>query len=76
MAIHFTKTFTEDGSNVNYELGNFIFKNIMARTEPIEFDEDILNLEDNDLTKDEIRKVLEAERFIKNDSLPSNIPFT
>ena len=70
------KTFTEDGSDVNYELGNFIFKNIMARTEPIEFDKEILKIEDNDLTKEEIRKVLEAERFINNDSLPPNIPFT
>lgn len=69
------KTFTEDGSDVNYELGNFIFKNIMARTDPIQFDEDILKLEDDDLTKEEIRKVLEVERFIKNDSLP-DMPFT
>ncbi len=70
------KTFQDDGSDVNYELGNFIFKNIMARTEPIEFDEDILKIEDNNLTQEEIRNVLEAERFIKNDSLPSDIPFT
>jgi len=70
------KTFQDDGSDVNYELGNFIFKNIMARTEPIEFEEYILNIEDSDLTKNEIRKVLEAERFIKSDSLPPDIPFT
>ena len=70
------KTFQDDGSDVNYELGNFIFKNIMARTEPIQFDEDILKIEDSDLTQDELRKVLEAERFIKKDSLPPNIPFT
>lgn len=69
------KTFTDDGSDVNYELGNFIFKNIMARTEPIKFDEEILKLGDIDLTKDEIRKVLEAERFLKQDSLP-DLPFT
>jgi len=69
------KTFQDDGSDVNYELGNFIFKNIMAITEPIEFDKDILKIEDSDITKEEIRKVLEAERFIKNDSLP-DIPFT
>jgi len=69
------KTFTDDGSDVNYELGNFIFKNIMARTEPMQFDDDILKIEDKDLSKEEIRKVLEAERFIKQDSLP-DIPFT
>ena len=69
------ETFIKDGSDVNYELGNFIFKNIMARTEPIVFDEDILKLEDDQITKKDIRKVLEAERFIKNDALP-DIPFT
>ena len=69
------KTFTDDGSDVNYELGNFIFKNIMARTEPISFDEDILKIEDNELSKEELRNVLEAERFIKNNSLP-DMPHT
>ena len=68
------KTFKADGSDVNYELGNFIFKNIMARTEPIEFDEEILKLEDDQITKEDIRNVLEAERFIKK-GLP-DIPFT
>ena len=69
------KTFINDGSDVDYELGNFIFKNIMARTEPIKFDEEILKLEDDALTKDEIRHVLEAERFLKQDTLP-DLPFT
>ncbi|RLD59562.1 MAG: hypothetical protein DRJ01_11125 [Bacteroidetes bacterium] len=69
------KTFTDDGSDVNYELGNFIFKNIMARTEPIKFDEKILSISDDELSKDELRKVLEAERFIRNESLP-DIPHT
>jgi len=70
------KTFIDDGSDVNYELGNFIFKNIMARTEPIEFDEEILKLEDDKIEKYDIRKVLEAERFIINNSLPPDISFT
>ncbi|MBU4480570.1 hypothetical protein KKG48_03990 [Patescibacteria group bacterium] len=64
------KTFKGDGSDVNYELGNFIYKNISARTEQIPFDDNILNLEDEDISKEDIRKVLEAERFIKNDALP------
>lgn len=69
------KTFTDDGSDVNYELGNFIFKNIMARTEPITFDKDILKIEDNELTKKELRNILESERFLKNEALPF-MPFT
>lgn len=67
------KSFKDDGSDVNYELGNFIFKNIMARTEPIRFDESILKLEDDKIDKKDIRKILEAERFIKSDS---SIPFS
>lgn len=69
------KTFTDDGSDVNYELGNFIYRNITARTEQITFDDDILNKEDDTISKEDIRKVLEAERFIKNDALP-DMPFT
>ncbi len=64
------KTFTDDGSDTNYELGNFIYKNLSARGEQITFDDNILNQEDNNIDKQDIRKVLEAERFIKNDALP------
>lgn len=69
------KTFTDDGSDVNYELGNFIYKNISARTEQITFDDAIVNQEDEDISKEDIRKVLEAERFIKKGVLP-DMPFT
>ena len=65
------KTFTDDGSDVNYELGNFIYKNISARTEQIDFNDDILNQEVDSIDiKKDIRKILEAERFIRNDALP------
>jgi len=64
------KTFTDDGSDVNYELGNFIYKNLSARAEQIIFDDNILNREDDNISKQDIRKVLEAERFIKNGALP------
>jgi len=67
------KTFTDDGSDVNYELGNFIYKNLSARAEQITFDNNILDQEDDNIPKEDIRKVLEAERFIKNDSLPGNL---
>lgn len=69
------KTFTDDGSDVNYELGNFIYKNLSARAEQIIFDDNILNREDDNISKQDIRKVLEAERFIKNGALP-DMPFT
>jgi len=62
------KTFTDDGSDVNYELSNFIYKNLSARAKQITFDDDILNQEDDNISKEDIRKVLEAERFINNDN--------
>jgi len=64
------KTFTKDGSDVNYELGNFIYKNLSARAEQITFDDNILDIEDNNINKQDIRKVLETERYIKNNALP------
>jgi hypothetical protein len=64
------KTFTDDGSDVNYELGNFIYKNLSARAKQITFDDDILDQEDDNISTEDIRKVLEAERFIKNGALP------
>ncbi|MCK4377413.1 MAG: hypothetical protein KAV97_04280 [Actinomycetia bacterium] len=70
-----SKTFKGDGSDVNYELGNFIYKNLSARAEQVAFDDNILNQEDDNISKEDIRKVLEAERFIKSDALP-DIPFT
>lgn len=69
------KTYTDDGSDANCELGNLIYKNISARTEQITFNDDILGQEDGNISTEDIRKVLEAERFIKSDALP-DIPFT
>ena len=70
------RTFTGDGSDVNYELGNFIYKNLSARAEQIIFDDNILNQGYDNIKEKDIRKVLEAERFIKNDSLPPDKPCT
>lgn len=70
------KTFTDDGSDVNYELGNFIFKNTMARTEPVKFDETILKLKDGQIDSEDIRKILEPERFIKRNGLSPSIPLS
>jgi len=71
------KTFMDDGSDANYELGNFIYKNLSARGKKIFFDDDILNQGyDNIRGREDIRKVLEAERFINNSFLPPDYPCT
>ena len=65
------KTFTDDCSDANYELGNFIYKNLSARANQITFNNNILSQEvDSTDIKKDIRKILEAERFIRNDALP------
>jgi len=64
------KTFTEDGSDVNYELGNFIYKNLSARAKKITFDKNLLKQKNDSNCQPDIRGILEAERFIKNDDLP------
>lgn len=66
------ETFITDGVDKNHELNHIIYKNLIARTTPIEFDEDVLAIvSEADLTsKEEIRKVLECERYISNINLP------
>ena len=54
------------------KLGELITKNVLARTN-YEFDEDILESENLDsVPKDDIRKVLEGMKFIKNENLNEN----
>jgi hypothetical protein len=52
-----------------------IYKNLIARTNPPAFDEKILNKNIKNIPKEDLRKVLECERFLKNDKL-SDSPAT
>jgi hypothetical protein len=70
------QTFQTDGADENHELGSLIHKNLIARTIPAIFDDKILNKNTRKATKEDLRKVLECERFLKQDKLPTNIPAT
>lgn len=61
------ETFEEDGVNKNYELNSLIYKNLIARTSSVLFDDEILKLETNPVTAEELRRVLECERFLIKD---------
>jgi len=63
------QTFTTDGVDENHELGMLIYKNLMARTTSAHFDENILNKDIENVSKDDLRKILECERFLKNEKL-------
>jgi hypothetical protein len=68
------KAFKLDGADTNHELGTLIFKNISARTTPIEFDSAIVESTSGTINKEDIRKVLERERYL-TEHLPDK-PFT
>jgi hypothetical protein len=69
------QTFKTDGVDENHELSALIYKNLIARINPPAFDEKILNKNIKNIPKEDLRKVLECERFLKNDKL-SDVPAT
>lgn len=62
------KNFEDDGGNKSLELGELISRNLYSRMTPFEFEEQILD-KDSNVPKEELRKVLEGERFLKLASL-------
>lgn len=62
------KNFEADGANKSLEMGELISRNLHSRMTPFEFKDDILNVESN-IPRDELRKVLEGERFLKQGNL-------
>ncbi len=69
------QTFKTDGVDEHYELSSLLYKNLIARSKSSVFDEKMLVAKTKDISKNEIRKVLECERYISNKYLP-NIPNT
>lgn len=59
------KSFSDDAVNMSFGLGEIISKNLYSRMSPFLFEEKILNKPVIRAPKDEVRKVLEGERFIK-----------
>ena len=70
-----TKAIQDDGGDKNWELMNSLQNNLSYRIVFPEFDNDIISLEKEGITKEEVRKILECERFIPNNKLP-DYPFT
>lgn len=64
------KMLKEDSSETQQEFGEFITRNLINRTDQIEFDEQMFELEGR-INNDELAKIMEYERYIKyDDKLP------
>lgn len=62
-------SFKKDGSNMSFELGEMISRNLSTRMAPFSFNERILNRRLKKIGKNEVRKVFEGERFVKEDKI-------
>ncbi len=67
------KTFTDDGANATKEIGTVIMRNLYTRMAPFAFDGSALRSSGNATDSVEMRKVLEGERFIKNEGLHEDL---
>lgn len=66
-------TYSQDSVNQSHELGEMISRNLHSRMSPFNFDNAILsNTSTGTITPDELRHVLEGERFLKNNYLDIN----
>jgi hypothetical protein len=58
------KCFKDDGANASLELGNLLTRNMYARMMPFVFSDEILDHQPRKVGKQELRMILEGERFL------------
>ncbi len=63
------KTYSDDGVNKSLELGELITRNLLTRMIPFEFSNEILSKRKKKISNNEITRVLEGERYLKNENL-------
>ena len=66
------KAYEDDSVNMSNELGELITRNLIARMTPFTFESDIIGKGGNGVSKKDIRKIMEGERFIKQVYLDKN----
>lgn len=69
-------TYGSDGVNKSMELGETISKNIHSRIEPFEFEPGIMTEAGCSVSREEIRAVMEGERYITNAFIPNDMIHT
>ena len=70
-----SETIAADGVDINFELIAMLQKNLAGRIISPLFDKAIITKKKGKVNKEDIRKLIECERFIRNDLLP-DYPFT
>ncbi|MDY6372122.1 MAG: hypothetical protein SPL12_07510 [Bacteroidales bacterium] len=64
----------EDGGDSSWELMNSLQNNLSHRIIAPKFDNEVIEAQKEGISKEEVRKILECERFIPNNKLP-DYPF-
>ena len=59
------KNIDDDGGHKSFELGELISRNLHTRMTPFQFDDELLKKNCGEIERDELRRVLEGERFLK-----------
>lgn len=62
-------TYLEDVGAENAEIGNLLFNNLVSTCAPLLLDKSIVHKTRKSITKEELRQLLEREKYIKNDHL-------
>ncbi|MBR5080814.1 MAG: hypothetical protein IKX35_00045 [Bacteroidales bacterium] len=62
-------TYLEDVGTENAEIGNLLLNNLTSTCAPLLLDKSIVHKTRKGITKEELRKLLEREKYIKNDRL-------
>ena len=63
------QTYTEDVGTENAEIGNLLFNNLITTCAPLILDKNIISKRRKNISKEELRQILEREKYIKSDLL-------
>lgn len=62
-------TYLEDVGSENAEIGNLLFNNLISTCAPLIIDKSIISKRRKKISKEELRQILEREKYIKNELL-------
>lgn len=66
------KTFKKDGEDKHVELMNSLQNNLSYRIDHTLFDDNVICQINDEISKDDLRKIIECERFVTNEILPDH----
>jgi hypothetical protein len=63
-------TYNKDGADESLELSDLLLRNVVNRITPIEFSGEVLQNYKGSVSVEELKSILQGEKFIKEESLP------